>query len=408
MFKKIISIILILLLIPFTLTGCYDASAIESLAYVVAIGLDAGENNSLKLTLQFATTTSSNSGGGSSQSQDSVVTTIDCSSIDSGISMINSYISKKVNLTHCKIIVFSEELAEQGIRKYINTMGNNVEIRPDCNIIISRCNASDFISNSKPTLTDLTARYYEVLLNSQEYTGYTLDAPIWEFSNALESKTMQAVAILGGLNLETTHKQTTDDSSIYPDYSYKAGETPIDNPTKVQNLGIAVFKDDKLVGEMNGIECVCYSILTNQLKETTLSIPNPFEQDEIMDLSVTLSKKSKNSVELVNSTPYITCDISVEAMIQSLGDNSDYSNKENLKIIEQYLANYLEAHMLDYLYKTSRDFNSDITGFGKSAVHKYLTLDEWNEANWLENYSNAVFSVNINSNVKGSYLFMKH
>lgn len=408
MLKKFISLILILLLIPFTLTGCYDANTIETLAYVVAIGFDVGENDALKLTLQFASASSPNSNSGSSQSQDSVTTTIDCASIDSGIAMVNSYISKKVNLSHCKIIVFSEQLAKQGIKRYLNSIANSVEIRPDCNIIISRCMASDFISNSKPTLTNLTARYYEVLLNSQEYTGYTIEAPVLQFTTAVNCKTVQPVAILGGLNVDATHVQNNDTNYIEADYNYKAGETPIENPTKVQNLGIAVFSNDKLVGEMNGIECVCYSILSNKLKETSISIPSPFENEEIINLNVSLDKKSKNSVDLINSTPYINCNVYLEATIQSLGTNSDYSSKENLEIVGQYLSSYMKSHLLDYLYKTSNEFKSDITGFGKSVVHKYLTINEWEESNWLNNYKNAVFSVNVDADVTGSYLFMKH
>jgi len=408
MLKKFISLILILLLIPFTLTGCYDANTIETLAYVVAIGFDVGENDALKLTLQFASASSPNSNSGSSQSQDSVTTTIDCASIDSGIAMVNSYISKKVNLSHCKIIVFSEQLAKQGIKRYLNSIANSVEIRPDCNIIISRCMASDFISNSKPTLTNLTARYYEVLLNSQEYTGYTIEAPVLQFTTAVNCKTVQPVAILGGLNVDATHIQNNDTNYIEADYNYKAGETPIENPTKVQNLGIAVFSNDKLVGEMNGIECVCYSILSIKLIASRISIPSPFENEEIINLNVSLDKKSKNSVDLINSTPYINCNVYLEATIQSLGTNSDYSSKENLEIVGQYLSSYMKSHLLDYLYKTSNEFKSDITGFGKSVVHKYLTINEWEESNWLNNYKNAVFSVNVDADVTGSYLFMKH
>lgn len=60
-FKKIISIILILVLCLPTLTGCYDAVGIEVLAYVIAIGIDKGETNQLKLSLQITTLTESSS-----------------------------------------------------------------------------------------------------------------------------------------------------------------------------------------------------------------------------------------------------------------------------------------------------------------------------------------------------------
>lgn len=133
---------------------------------------------------------------GSSQSQNSTVTTVDCASIDSGIALINSYISKKINLSHCKVIIISEELAYEGISEYIYTLVNNIQIRPDCNVVISRCNAEDYLNNSTPTLESVSARYYEFTLNSSEYTGYTEDIKLYDFYSDLLSTTCEAHAIL--------------------------------------------------------------------------------------------------------------------------------------------------------------------------------------------------------------------
>ncbi len=48
---------IVLLLLPlmlFSLTGCYDARGVETLSYAVAIGIDKGNSNLLRLSLQFA------------------------------------------------------------------------------------------------------------------------------------------------------------------------------------------------------------------------------------------------------------------------------------------------------------------------------------------------------------------
>ncbi len=52
--KKIIVILLILILCLYFLTGCYSAEGLETLAYAVAIGIDKGETDIIRLTLQFA------------------------------------------------------------------------------------------------------------------------------------------------------------------------------------------------------------------------------------------------------------------------------------------------------------------------------------------------------------------
>lgn len=52
--KRIFVIILILVFCLTTLSGCYSAEGLETLAYAVAIGIDKGENDKIRLSLQFA------------------------------------------------------------------------------------------------------------------------------------------------------------------------------------------------------------------------------------------------------------------------------------------------------------------------------------------------------------------
>ncbi len=63
MIKKVIAISLIIIFCLFSLTGCYNAEGLENLAYAVAIGIDKGENDKIRFSLQFAML--SNSSGGS-------------------------------------------------------------------------------------------------------------------------------------------------------------------------------------------------------------------------------------------------------------------------------------------------------------------------------------------------------
>lgn len=246
--KKAISLLLILSILLFSLTGCYDSRPIETLSYTVAIGLDKGENNLLRLSLQFASPESgSSSSGTSSQFSSTTVTTVECNTIDSGINLINSYISNQINLSHAKVIVISEALAVEGISEYISTFINNVEVRPNCEIIISKCSAEDFLNNSKPTLETLSARYYEQVLNSSQYTGYTDNISLFEFYSAYKSNVCEPTAILGNINTEENHLIENSSPYVAIDGKYKAGQTPIKNKTNLENMGLAVFKNDKLV-----------------------------------------------------------------------------------------------------------------------------------------------------------------
>ncbi|MDE5830463.1 MAG: hypothetical protein K2H53_01960 [Clostridia bacterium] len=71
-----------------------------------------GENNDYKISFQLSIPSqNTTSEGSSSSSPDTVIDTIESSSIESAISLANGYISKKLNLSHCKVLVISEQVA---------------------------------------------------------------------------------------------------------------------------------------------------------------------------------------------------------------------------------------------------------------------------------------------------------
>lgn len=406
--RKFLCLFLILSICVFSLTGCYDASGIENLSYAIAIGLDKGQNNILKLSIQFATPSAGGSNSeGSSQSNTTTITSIECSSISSGLNIINSYISKKVNLSHCKVIVMSEELAADGISEYIYTLVDNIEVRPTCNIVVTRCDAIDFLEKAKPTLEKLTARYYEAALNSGEYTAYTADIQLKDFYSDLKNSTSQPVAILAGINTIETHLDYEYINKFNIDSSYKANETPIKDKTSLECMGLAVFDNDKIVGELDGIESICYSILTNKLKNCMITIKNPNSSENSIDIYLGRKKNTQIDVKMINNTPYISVKVFLEGYITSVDQESEHSSPKSLETIGEAANVYLKDQISSFAYKTAKDLECDIVGFGKYALMDYLTLDDWNYSNWLSNYKNAFFDIDVSVNVISGELFSK-
>lgn len=405
---KITLIVLILILCLSVLTGCYDASGIENLAYVIALGIDKGDTNKLKLSLQITSLTSSESssnGGGSSQYSQASVISVDCSTINEGLALVNSYISKKVNLSHCKAIIISEELAYEGISEYIFTFANDLEIRPNSHVLISKCTANDFLKNFEPSLESISARYYELILNSTSYSGYTENIYLYNFYEDILSTTREATAILVNLNDKSNHKNNSGDDTL--NGNFLAGETPIESQSKNEALGIALFRQDKLVGELNNLETLCHLIICNKLATATVVVPSPLEHDKNISLSISLYNKTSNRVDLINNYPFITCNIQIAANVETMDYEIDLTHKENLKKVEESLEQYLTDNIYEYLYKTSKEFSTDIAGFGKSVVPKYLTWKSWTNSDWLNNYKNAVFKVNVDATVESGYLYNK-
>ena len=217
---------------------------------LLRFGVDVGTEDELRISFQISipSQNTSDSGSSSSDSNDTVIDTVDCSSIESGISLANSFVSKILNLSHCKVIVISEEIAESGLSEIVYTLTNNIDIRPDCNVIVSRSTAYDFLDNSKSEIESITAKYYEIIASSSRYTGYTSNITLSDVFNGINDTFGEASAILGSI---TESNKQNSNLSINNDTI--SGETTANlgddskASSKIDVVGLAVFKDDKLV-----------------------------------------------------------------------------------------------------------------------------------------------------------------
>lgn len=416
LFRKIIIILLIVTISIFFFSFFKTTRNIDNYAYVIALGLDIGSNNNLKLTFQTLSPTAGSSGSGksseSSSSSSSVLTTsIECSSINLGIQLLNAYIdSKQLNLSHCQSIIFSEELAHNGLNEYIYTLVNELHIYHDANVIVSKCDAEYYLNNSESVYEKLISKYYKEAPTSGLYTGYTHDISLIDFFSALNDSYIQPTSILSSINIPDTTKNsnnnTTNNNML--DNTYKAGESPITSKfTGMEDVGLAVFKRDKLVGELTAIETIAHLMTINKFQTCELSIPNPYDTSTTIDFEINKQKNTKNSVKLINGMPFITTNISLQAKILSMNKDDNYLDASKIAEIESILNLYIENVVYEYLYKTSTEYNCDISGFGKYAKSKFLTKKDWENYSWNKNYKNSFFKVNINCSIISSNLLLE-
>lgn len=398
--KNVFIFILILLLIN-SFTASYRSFSIDNLAFVVALAIDKSNQNKLKVSFQF-TTPSSVSETGSTEKSPSIINTIEASSIDTAINIMNAYLGKEINLSHCKVIVFSEELAKQGISDEIYSLINNVQVRPSANIVVSKCDAKYYIENSKPSLESLITKYYEVFPNSSQYTGFTSNATIGDFFNALTCDLCQPYAILGGINASDYSSSTSIDSQ--KDYTIKSNESPISGKRGAENIGLAVFKDDTLVGELNALETISFLCLQNNIEGFLVSVPDPEKSNSYLDLYLSPSTNTKVKVSIINGSPFIEINIKFSGKIRSISKNSKYLSQEILDAIASSCNHYLESHFLNYLYRTSIEFKSDVNGIGKYVTRNFLTTTEFNDYKWKSNYQNSSFSIKIDTTINSGSL----
>ena len=136
--KNILIITLILALLTSLSNYSNSSKNIDELAYIMAIAIDIGTSAKYKITMQISTVESTStealtqkssedsSGGQSKKGSKSnypniKINTIEADSLDTAINIANAFVNKDISLSHCKILVISEELAKQGIKNIVNS-----------------------------------------------------------------------------------------------------------------------------------------------------------------------------------------------------------------------------------------------------------------------------------------------
>ena len=377
--KKLYVLIFIVLLVLLVSTTSYQKTGLEHYYFIIALGLDKLENDMLKISVQLSTSNNEDSGSsGSSQASSSKVYSVEAHSINEGITILNNYLSKKLNLSHCSAIIFSEELAKDGIKKHFNTLSNDVELRQSALLIVSSTSSYDFLKSVSSSEETFSSRMYDHYTSSIDYTGFSYKSTLGDFFKALHNESIDPICL------------------------YVANSNNI-----MQTSGLAIFKSDKMVENISVKNAIAHLILTNNLESSIISLENPLNPKEKIDLEISLYKDTSYDIEIINNIPCIIAKIYPEGRILSADSTFNYSDYENIKKIEDFCNKHISKLTEEYFENTSRKFYVDPVGYKDLYKSRFLTEKLFNSTNWDSLFKNAYFAGTVSSKINSNNLFNK-
>ena len=160
-----------------------------------------------------------------------------------------------------------------------------------------------------------------------------------------------------------------------------------------------VFKDDRYIGDLSTIETLCYSLLKDEVDNFVLTISNPLDESEKVDINVGDLSQLKTDIDVSNDNPIINIKFNLTAEVINVLNNEHLPYDKTLEKLNSGLKDYLTAEFKSYLYKTSREYKSDINEFYKIAKRKFLTNSDFSNYDWARKYENAEFNVEFNKDI---------
>lgn len=396
--KKILLLITAVVLVT---SGCKYSSEPDEKAFVTAIGIDKGEKFNLRFTFVFASPSKDDSESGGGEGDETIV--VEAPSLYSAIEDINSFKSKKIELTHAQTVVFSEELASEGLKDYIYMLVRSNDFRPNIYLCIADKSSMDFLENVKPTQTHHLEKYFQYIFEKWSHSSYG-EMYLYDVYFDLLSENKASILPYCAINDSELNEEEPSESESEEDGQYLpytddfavnivAGDNvrKHENPAEIQ--GGAVLKDGVFQVLLGKEETMTAQMIADGFPDSYLTVSNPTSAESMITVYLSQGKKAKISVK-AEENPKISIFIDIEGDFISVG--YDDSFVKNPKAFEEYLEEKMENEIMNLMKKSTDELDSDICGFSEKAKKCFSTVKDWKAYDWEEKYKNAEFDVNVN------------
>ena len=223
--------LLLLLIIPFFLSGCYDYNELNELAIVSGIGIDYEEDNFI-LTYEILSTKKESDSSGSTSAYN---ITGKGKTIAEAFSNNGNHLDKVIFFDHIDIVAVSEEVAKKHLKEIAEFMIRATDVRNEFYMVIATDKSAKEIISSSTKENPSAATFIKGLLKTNKDSS---SASYYD----LFTDTVSRMLMPGK-------------DAILPLISI------VDEDITIKGMG--VFKDFKLVGTLDNKEAAKVNLLNN-------------------------------------------------------------------------------------------------------------------------------------------------
>ncbi len=337
--------IIMTLVLALLLTGCFNYRDVNRVVFVTSLGLDMDENNN---TIIYAEAFSSIRGVGQTSEQEGrVVFKGTGKTVYEAIRKLFSSSSLRLNFTQNKAIIFSEKAAQYGLDNFLDAFIRDQEFL-----------VRQYLYVSKVDLEELM----QVKLKEEKYIGIFL-------SNLSENNPFV-----------TKNPQLRIDEFLI---SRKLGNkinaiNIIEKDTnglidRIFIKRLAIFKEDKMINELNYDEMFYYNIAIDNLRTGYIQVPNPDEENKLVDFEI-LKTKTKNRIDSNEETVHMSKKINMKLSVAYAQNTLHLNNKKDREKLSEYAVEDIRNGCLN-LYNKYKDMDIDIFNLKRHIDAKYPHAD---------------------------------
>ena len=315
----------LILLLLFLLTGCWNYQELNSIAISTAIGVDKNDDGKYEVSTMIANSRKEQSSSKESESQSIIFTGVG-NTISEAFKDIDLYNPRRNYIGHVSVVVISDEVAKDGLNDILDFSARNPESTKRFQMVIAKnCKAKDILKILTPLETFSAQNISNNLKYSRDSQATSTAILYSDFIYNLLEKGMNP--ILPSVILKGDKKDGAKDESLQ--------QTVPDAFIKINNL--ALFKDYKLVGFASANESRGINLLKSTIEQLTVNIKidNKYITFKLLD------SKTKSKIKF-NDKPIINVEIKGIATLVEDNSNHSLTDQKVMKEIEKKINKKIE------------------------------------------------------------------
>lgn len=352
--KKTILIMIML----FTLTGCYDYIELNDLSIISGIGIDK-ENEKYKVTYEILSDQKSSDSNAKALTIEGTGLTI-----ADAFTNANKEVPKLAFYPHVKVLVLSEEIAKEKMYDIVDYVLRSPRIRNEFYLVVSKdVKANDIFTKTAEDIKVVSTQIETMLKNNarrkNNATSYTFEKVAEDFLN---KKTDAAVTSV-----------TLKDEQISIE-------------------GLAVFKDYKLQGILSSKDSLAYNILSNNAKNVQFT----FGCGE--NKNITLAIYNASPSIKIDKNNKLKINVDTKASITEYNCDKPLKDPDTYKYFNNKYNTEINEHIVNF-YQNIKENKTDILGISNIYYTQtkkdidWTTLDYEINTNLKINNAGLIFGV---------------
>lgn len=361
--------LIVLLLIMSSLSGCWDRRYLKDHSLILAIGYDLNEDGTIRKTVSFPLETAANMpqlGGSSGGEYDTI--TVEGNTIGETDIDFDRHLSQKFDRSKARVLLLGKKLAENGIFSTLDAIYRDPKGALGASVAIVEETAEEGL-NTQNNQKVLPSEFYYDILKTGEESGIIIRENIQSLSPKM----------LSGRK-----------DMVLPLIKIQEGKNNI-------NLdGLALFSGEKMTGELKGEHSIMLLILAKKIvKRIQLNLQVTEDEEEFNKNFVTFKiRKEKRKLKVDVNGDDVKADIHVDLRLEVIEyPHNKLYKEENIKKLEKQIEKQMIVIAEETIEKI-QEANNDFLGIAERV--KAFHYDTWKKIDWREVYPNIPIDVTFN------------